>query len=284
MTLEYEEIYPKIFVYKNVFKDIENTIKTIVDSDLNREGSALGDWRGWYTFGSEVDMFNHSLEESERKENEKNVWMEISEVFYKTTDHYSKHFGVPIEKDKMVFDKGTDSQTELWRKMGPSICKYEDGGGINDPDLAMHYHTDYQLDTVQMRGYKFAVTCTMYLNDDYRGGGIDFLVNNKLFYYKPKKGEVLVFPAGDPHYLSDNGELYSHAVAKVHGAPKYFIRNHWTWFYEGDKDWQESEELYGKEVWEQMEIERRKTKREAGEYQLFKPEEVKKLERINEIV
>lgn len=283
MNLELEEIYPKIFVYKNMFNDIDNTIQTVINSEKNPEGSALNGWHSWYTFGSEVDMFDHSIKETERTENESKVWQEIIDIFYKTTEHYSNYFNLPINKDESAFDEGTDSQTELWRRMGPSICKYEAEGGINHPDLAMHYHTDYQLDTVEMRGYKFAVTCTMYLNDDYEGGGVDFIVNNKRFYYKPKKGEVLVFPAGDPHYLSENGELYLHGVAKVHGNAKYFIRNHWTWFYEGSQEWKESEKFYGKEIWAEMEIERRKKGREAGEYQPITPEDAKQIERINEI-
>jgi hypothetical protein len=38
MTLEYKEIYPKIFVYSNPFKDINLLTKTIIESETNPEG------------------------------------------------------------------------------------------------------------------------------------------------------------------------------------------------------------------------------------------------------
>ncbi len=46
MNLEFEEIYPKIFVYKNPFKDLDLLKKVVIDSEQNPEGSLLGDWKG----------------------------------------------------------------------------------------------------------------------------------------------------------------------------------------------------------------------------------------------
>lgn len=271
MSLEFEEIYPKIFVYKNPWKDIDLVTKTIIESEENPEGSILSDWNGWYTFGKEVQMLNYDGKpENERTTRERAVWDEIIDVFYKTTQHYSEYHNVPIERDKFVYNEVEEVDIETWKRMGPSICKYEVDSGINDSnfDLAMHYHTDYQIEYEEHRGHKFTVTCTMYLNDDYEGGGIDFLVGeNKLFYYKPKAGDVLVFPAGDPNYLSEPGELYRHGVRKCYGKPKYFIRNHWTRFYEGSKEWLEQEAIYGKDAWKELEMERVKRGRKDGLYQ-----------------
>lgn len=271
MTLKFEEIYPKIFVYKNPFKDLNLLKKVIIESEQNPEGSILGDWKGWYTFGKETNMLNFDRgTDSERNKQEKEMWDDVREVFYLTTQHYSEIHNVPIEKDKIVHDSVEDKQMNLWQLMGPSICKYEVEGGIDDNsvDLAMHMHTDYQQEYENHRGYKFTVTCTMYLNDNYEGGGLEFLVgDNKLFYYKPKAGDVLVFPAGDPNYLSEPGELYRHGVKKVYGNPKYFIRNHWQRYYLGSKEWLDQESIYGKDVWQQMESERTKQERKEGKYQ-----------------
>lgn len=278
--MEFEEIYSKIFVYKNVFKDVKETLKVITNSEKNPENSALGGWHSWYTFGKETDMLDVSKCDTEQNKKEIDVWEEVIEVFYKTTDHYSKYFNVPIDREATVFDSKTNSDTELWRRMGPSICKYEPGGGIEESDLTMHYHTDYQKEREGMRGYKFAITCTMYLNDDYDGGGVDFFVDNKLFYYKPKAGDILVFPAGDPKYLSENNELYYHGVKKVTKSPKYFIRNHWTWFYDGDSDWKINEDLYGKEIWAEMENARIKEGIEKGEYTHVSEDQISLGERI----
>ena len=49
MNLEYKEIYPKIWVFKNPWQDIDLLAQTIKDSEQNPEGSALS-WHGWYTF------------------------------------------------------------------------------------------------------------------------------------------------------------------------------------------------------------------------------------------
>jgi hypothetical protein len=271
MTLEFTEIYPKIFVYKNPWSDIDLVTKTIIESETNPEGSLLSDWNGWYTFGKEVQMLNYDGKpDDERTRREKAVWDEVIDVFYKTTQSYSEHFGVPVERNKTVYNDVEEEEMEVWKRMGPSICKYEINSGIDDTnlDIAMHYHTDYQIEYAEQRGYKFVMTATMYLNDEYEGGGIDFLVGeNKLFHYKPSAGDVLVFPAGNPMYLSEPGELYRHGVKKCYGSPKYFIRNHWTKFYEGDKDWLEQEAIYGKEAWNQMEFQRIKQARTDGAYQ-----------------
>lgn len=278
MNLEFEEIYPKIFVYRNPWSNIETITNTIIESETNSEGSIMSDWNGWYTFGKELQMLNYEGKpDDDRTRREKAVWDEVIDVFYKTTQHYSEHHNVPIEKDKKIYNDVEEFDMELWKRMGPSICKYEIDSGINDSlvDLAMHYHTDYQIEYEDHRGYKFTVTCTMYLNDDYEGGGIDFLVGeNKLFYYKPKAGDVLVFPAGDPNYLSEPGELYRHGVRKCYGKPKYFIRNHWTRFYEGSAEWLSQEAIYGKEAWAEMEFQRVKQGRKDGAYQTLDYEKI----------
>jgi hypothetical protein len=280
MTLEYTEIYPKIFVFKNPWKDIDLLIETIKKSDEEPEGSALH-WKGWYTFGKEADQFDHSVPESDKKQVELNIWNEIIEVFHETTSHYSNKFNIPIDKDAKVFNKDSGTEDFMWKMMGPSICKYDVEAGIDGEDLAMHVHTDYQREYHDFRGYKFTFTCTMYLNDDYEGGGVEYLVDGKSLYYKPEKGDVLIFPAGDPDFLSDQGEYYMHGVRKVKVNPKYFIRNHWVRFYPGSKEWLENEQLYGQEIWKEMEIARTKKERTEGKYQSIDYNEVKKLERIN---
>jgi len=271
MTLKFKEIYPKIFVYNNPFKNLDLLAKVIIESEQNPEGSILSDWKGWYTFGKEVNMLNFDKGSDEQRNSvEREMWEDIKNVFFLTTQHYSEIHNVPIEKDKIVHDSIEDKHMNLWQLMGPSICKYEVEGGIDDNnvDLAMHMHTDYQQEYEDHRGYKFTVTCTMYLNDDYEGGGLEFLVgDNKLFYYKPKAGDVLVFPAGDPNYLSEPGELYRHGVKKTYGKPKYFIRNHWQRYYLGSEEWLKQEAIYGKEIWKQMEFERTKKERTEGKYQ-----------------
>jgi hypothetical protein len=235
MSLISREIYPKIFVYDNLFKDINSTLDIIKESEINPDGSVIGPWESWYTFGIEADRFDNSKKQDERSIKENAMLDEIKDIFYKTVDDYFEKNNVKYTFDTF-FDKIDNEEKPMWKTMGPSICKYEPDSSITDT-LIMHYHTDYQVEKKDSRGYNFAVTVTMYLNDDYDGGGLDFYINDKLFYYKPKAGDVIVFPSGDPGFLTDGEELYHHGVRKVLNVPKYFIRNNMLRFNEGSEEW-----------------------------------------------
>jgi hypothetical protein len=279
--LEYREIYPKIFVYSNPFKDLDSFLNTIIESEINPEGSMINPWEEWYTFGLEADNFIRDAEDTPRVIKEKEVLSEIEGVFFTVVDHYFKKHNVEYSFDTFV-DEVDGRSKNKWQKMGPSICKYNPDFEVA-LDLAMHYHTDYQVEKRDARGYNFSVTVTMYLNDDYEGGGIDFYINDKLFYYKPKAGDVIVFPAGDPGFLTEGDELYHHGVRKVMGSPKYFIRNNMLRFNEGTEEWIKNQQLYGEEIWAQMERERWKRDRANGVYQQINREDVSKARRLNDI-
>jgi hypothetical protein len=279
--LVYKEIYPKIFVYSNIFKDLDSLLGTIIESEINPEGSMINPWETWYTFGLEADNFIRNAEPTPRVIKEREVLGEIDRVLFEVADDYFKKHNVTYTFDTFV-DPIDGKTKNKWQKMGPSICKYNANSGVTE-DLAMHYHTDYQIEKKDARGYNFSVTVTMYLNDDYEGGGIDFYINDKLFYYKPKAGDVIVFPAGDPGFLTEGDELYHHGVRKVVGAPKYFIRNNLLRFNEGTEEWSKNQQLYGEEIWAQMERERWKKDRENGVYQQINKEHVMKARRLNDI-
>ena len=282
MSLISREIYPKIFVYDNLFKDINSTLDIIKESEINPEGSVIGPWESWYTFGIEADRFDNNRKQDERSIKENAMLDEIKDIFYKTVDDYFEKNNVKYTFDTF-FDKIDNEEKPMWKTMGPSICKYEPDSSITDT-LIMHYHTDYQVEKKDSRGYNFAVTVTMYLNDDYDGGGLDFYINDKLFYYKPKAGDVIVFPSGDPGFLTDGEELYHHGVRKVLNVPKYFIRNNMLRFNEGSEEWLRNQELYGKEIWAEMEREKWKKEISEGKYQTINEEEFKqKARRINDI-
>ena len=52
--------------------------------------------------------------------------------------------------------------------------------------------------------------------DDYDGGDICFYINGDFVNYKPKAGDILVFPSGMPYY---------HGVKTIRNGNKFFIRN-----------------------------------------------------------
>jgi hypothetical protein len=274
--LKYEEIYPKIFVYSNMFKDVNEVLNTLKESIENPEGSAIGPWTDWYTFGLETSYYDWS-KDSERARHERSVYDEVNQVFFDVTEHYADMHGVDIKPQKIINSMG--HEVDSWRKMGPSSCKYDAEAGVTT-ELAMHYHTDYQVEFKDSRGYNFALTVTTYLNDDYDGGEIDFLVNGKLISHKPKAGDVVVFPAGDPNFLTEGEELYHHGVKKVHNGSKYFIRANWQKYYEGSDEWNRNADIYGLEIWLEMEKEKAKQDRKNGKYQTINEIDVEKAVRI----
>lgn len=258
------EIYPKINVYQKAFKDVSRTLKVFKDSENNLDDSAISGWVDWYVFGKMLERFNfgginkdtrkiivgnpNAL--TKRQEIEKEILQEIYDIFYAVTEDYCLKNNIEIGKD--------------WEIMGPSVSKYLDGQGITD-DLAMHYHTDYQIEKEGEPGNKFAITVTMYLNDDYDDGGVDFLIGNELIYYKPKAGDVIIFPSGNPKILSDNN-LYCHGVKKTLNGEKYFIRMNWTYWDEGSEEWRSGLEKYGEARWTEINDERKKIERSQGLY------------------
>lgn len=274
----YEEFYPKVLVYKNLFKDLDHTLAVLKRSeeekeqDISKRDSMLGPWHDWYIFGLELDEFQmQKAHESDQTKEELAVLNEIIENFYIATGHY--------------FEMHNVNAGDNWFRMGPSICKYytqTDNGPIvtaaPNAGLAMHYHSDFQIENKDEPGHKFAITCCMYLNDDYKGGEVDFMIGDNMKLYTPKAGDIMVFPAGNPELeLDSDGELYYHGVKKITESTKYFIRCNWVYYSDGSKEWQENEEKYGAPLWAEMEKERKRTEREKGLYHVEPKEGVIRL-------
>lgn len=218
MKIDVVEIFPKIHVYKNLLTDYSDLVNILINSELNPNDSFFfKDWQPWSIFGTYVldlgkeDQMKQEdiLKNVELYNKEKYFIKKINANFYTATDHYLSHHNV--KKD------------ESWQKMGPSFAKYACINPLlQDNKNAMVYHTDYQKDKGD--GEKnFAITCTMYLNDDYDGGALLFKINDEILSYKPEPGDVLVFPSGHPSILSENCQ-YEHAVTRVTKKDKHFIR------------------------------------------------------------
>ena len=113
MTFKYKELYPKIWVFKNPWQDIDLLTQVIKDSESNPEGSALK-WHGWYTFGKEADQFDNTVLSSERTQLEKTFYDEIIEVFNKTTTQYADTLGVPIDIDAKSFNEEDNELVQMF--------------------------------------------------------------------------------------------------------------------------------------------------------------------------
>ena len=91
-----QQIYPKIFVYSNPFRDLDSLLNTIIESEVNPEGSMIYPWEDWYTFGLEADNFIRNAEDTPRVIKEREVLAEIEGVFFTVVDDYFKKNNVDL--------------------------------------------------------------------------------------------------------------------------------------------------------------------------------------------
>jgi hypothetical protein len=222
---------PRIIVFHNAVKDPDGLIDHY-EKNLP--------WRGWFAFGRQVDQLGPSIMENPEFptwEQWKSSMIDtmtdpirnhVAEVFYRTSEEYYKYTGTTFPN---------------WTCKNWSLARYlPDENVINNDELTMNYHTDYQHSKHDQPGEKFATTAVIYPNDDYEGGEISFRVANsnweieKQIDYKPVKGDIVFFPAEHPYY---------HGVKRVSGAAKYIIRLYWQYTSEGTEEWHKLHEKYG---------------------------------------
>lgn len=274
--LEITEIYPYIIVYNNVFDDPERMYE-IVKRIGTQENELFESWNQWYSFGEKVEnfgvLFDRTASEikiiqdvetiNKVQEDQKYFITELVKGFHLVNNDYIKRFNIgfdlnlkskpknPVGQNEADYFKTFPEEVSTWQWTGPSLCKYYVDAGKGE-ELEMSYHSDYIREPIITPGYKFAITTTTYINDDYEGGDLDFVIDNKLIGYKPKIGDFVVFPSGHPEILTENGKVYLHGVKNSYKSEKYFTRLYWTKFNPGDDEWFENEEKYGKEEWKNM--------------------------------
>jgi hypothetical protein len=252
------EIYPKIFVYKNLFKDLQKTMEILKDEGEDR---LFSPWTPWSQFGEylnpifkdhwhtmSIDQMRSIETKTKKEEDQKLVALEVFENFHLTTQDYISRNNINFDKDKKIIDHEGKS-FDLWTTNGPAIARYKVD---QNETLAMTYHSDYVREPIVSPGYKFAITALTYFNDDYEGGEIDFIVDGEAYMYKPEAGDYLIFPSGHPDILTKDGQVYLHGVMPVTKEKKYISRMYWMKYEIGDDEWFEKEAEFGKDVWKEM--------------------------------
>lgn len=261
-SIEVIELYPRIIVYRNVFKDIEKAYEILKESSKNTEDRFFSPWTQWSTFGDYLNPISPSFSMSEKygnlknvktvtevQENQKNFAIDMMENFHLVTEDYIKRYNIDVDLTKTSVDE-SGNIIPTWRWTGGTIGKYHIS--TEDASVGMRYHSDYIREQGHAPGYKFVITCTIYFNDDYEGGEVDFVMGDKLVKYKPKAGDLLVFPSGHPDYLTEEGKPYLHGVMPSYNKNKFLSRMYWQKYQKGTDDWYEKEKEFGKEVWAGM--------------------------------
>jgi hypothetical protein len=272
--IEAIEIYPNILVYKNMFKDISKSYKVLTDSLIETEDRIFSPWTQWSIFGeylnpivpifSMSDKFGNlkNIETTTQvQEDQKNFAIEVMENFHLVTEHYIKKYNIDVDLSETSINENGD-RIKVWQWTGGTIGKYHVSNETEKH--GMRYHSDYMREQADAPGYKFIITCTMYFNDDYEGGEIDFVMGDKLVKYKPEAGDLLVFPSGHPDYLTEDGMPYLHGVMPSYNKNKFLSRMYWQKYQQGTDEWYKKEKEFGKETWAAMQPELEKNFRESN--------------------
>lgn len=247
--MDYIKLFPKIHVYKNLLPKVDGLVDILKKSEEDPDTSYLfKDWKPWSFFGTYVYQINndaiHSNIKDEKLVEEIHYLDLVKKAFFDSTSDFLKEYNLKVPED--------------WKLMGPSFSRYtpdsKEDGRVGD-GMSMSRHTDYVPWMKGVPGYKFGLTCTMYLNDNYDGGEISFKIKDQYIDYKPVAGDVIVFPSGHPDFLSEE-HTYLHGVKKIKGNDRYLIRCFYQFFDPGSKEWHEGKEKYGEELWCKMEDER----------------------------
>lgn len=255
-----KELYPYIMLYQGLFEDVDKVIDIIKKSEL--QDTNFLKWSKWSNFGRYVsqqprlininengyDIVNKKDSNLEGLESEQyDLTLEIEKNIYIADQDYIKRYNIDVDVSKTYQGK------QVWNWSGPQYCSYDissETKGNAGPEafkngLAMAYHSDYVREPVKSPKYSFVFSTLIYHNDDYEGGEIEFYVNNKQMKYTPKKGDILVFPAGHPDYLTENGKVFLHGVKSVLKNKKYISRSHWLKYEDGSDEWYEKQKEFG---------------------------------------
>lgn len=242
-------IDPKIIVFHNVISDCNGFID-FYETQVP--------WGGWYGFGAQAEAIGSGLRTDGPEFPSWDKWQydiinaPIPDLEY---DPYRQELAAAFYHASKFYVEHTEHAQPNWVVTPWSLARYvSDTDIIGDANLTMNYHTDYMPDDAETPGEKFGITAVFYPNDDYEGGEISFrLIGDggvlKEFDYKPKAGDLVMFPSKHPYY---------HGVKRISGSPKYISRLYWLYDYEGSSDWNMLKEKYGPQKFAELEHQRRK--------------------------
>ena len=267
-TVEKLTVAPQIVIYKNLLSDASDILNIFKESqEDNSADSFFKQWDSWspnYNTPGEilkVRVVDVSLDleenDSDITKKQKQAVSKIYDAFNFAKDDFLKDWAQKGSWPSIITDWST-SDRRVWDNHEIDVLSYS---SIDDPNkahnpkdgvynLPMNYHVDANPQDLHSKGTKLAITITMYLNDDYQGGEISFYnsEDDKMYNYKPKPGDVTVFPSFEPFY---------HGVLPMEGNKRYLIRSFLMYNYEGSKEWHEEKAMHEEDEWEKMEKQRR---------------------------
>jgi hypothetical protein len=250
LSLDYEEIHSHIFVYHGLLKDHVKLTETVRTSEKQSKGRYyLNDWTTWFIFGTYTyeDCGRAGIDKTHTMyDNEQHLCKRINEASSVALSHY-------VGKNNIKLPEGSYITSPSYAKYVPGVfCGIHEGGADDGSDrlLNMNYHTDYGIGEWYWPYDKFFITCTAYINDDYDGGELRFFIDGDIVTYKPRAGDVVVFPSGSPLYPGTHP--YFHAVGQVLNGDKFFTRTYIKHPGHMTEEWLNGEKEYGKDEWPEI--------------------------------
>lgn len=261
-------VAPQIVIYKNLLSDSLEILNSFKESQKDISGNSFfKQWDSWSpnynTPGGilKVRVVDVKLEpeesDSDLVKKQKEVVSKIYDAFNFAKDDFLKDWAGKGSWPSIITN-WDPSDRRVWDNHEIDVLSYssiEDPGNSHNPEdgvynLPMNYHVDAMPSDLHSKGTKLAITITMYLNDDYEGGEISFYNSeeDKMYNYKPRAGDVTVFPSFQPFY---------HGVLPMDGNKRYLIRSFLMYNYEGSDEWHKEKSLHSEEEWNKLEKQRR---------------------------
>ena len=229
-----KEIYPYICVYSDLIEDPAE-IYGIAKHISNSEKNFLFYNYAWSHFGNyssaripkdptlDLSMVKKRAEKTNDKDlsNEIKLYETFMNALQYVFDDYTSRYNIELPPKSYLSHLDT----------GINIARYKVGFSISEqygiPDneniKSMDWHTDFVPQREESED-NFLVTCNIYINDDYVGGEIGFKIGEDIVTYKPKAGEIIMFPSGSPHFPI--GKKYLHHALIANETNKFFSRNY----------------------------------------------------------
>ena len=245
LNFEKEYINDLICVYRKLLPNHEYLLRTIHNSEQIHKGKYIyQEWTDWLSFGKYSSAKGELLSEPITVNGEFEDELALHQSLGLATSLAMSNY---VTSNNVSLPDGSFITT-------PSLARYgliqERSEDTLFGNLAMGYHSDFQIENMHGPGEKFLITCVTYLGDDYDGGEIQFFVLDKVFTYKPKSGDILVFPSGSP--LFPGSKPYFHSVKCVSRGEKIMARNFIKYPFTGTDEWHENVAKYGIEEWTEI--------------------------------
>lgn len=169
---------PGITIYKNAIKDIDRLLDLMKDVDYYNLPNSNA---------RKVDL----LYINEDTVNKANI-SEIQDILNKSIAPCLEDYSTKYNVDGII--------PEDWQ-----LVRYGEG-----QEFTTHLDENYD--------HPRTVSITMYLNNDYTGGELEYVWFNKT--YKPEAGDIIIFPSN---------YIFSHRVHKVLSGIRYAVVRFYKW-------------------------------------------------------